>query len=178
MPLVPANCTNIPVEVIEASYPLRCERYGFVPDTGGAGESRGGLSIVRDFRLLRGEAILQVRSDRRKYLPWGLLGGMPGTPSWNFVNHDKGAKALNSKITMQIKAGDLYRHITGGGGGYGPALERMPEAVAADVRNEKLSHQTAERQYGVILRNDGTVDESATMQRRANLRSERDGTPR
>ncbi len=171
MPLVPSNCTNIPIEIIEASYPLRCEQYGFIPDTGGAGESRGGLSIVRDFRLLRGEAILQVRSDRRKFLPWGLLGGKPGTPSWNFVNPDKGAAALNSKITMQIKAGDLYRHITGGGGGYGHPTERTPENVAADVRNEKLSSHYAEREYGVVLGNDGAVDPIATSRRRAAMSS-------
>ena len=116
---MPANCTNIPIEVIEATYPLRCEQYAFVPETGGPGESRGGLSIIRDWRLLRGEVILQVRSDRRKYLPWGLAGGCPGTPSWNFVNPGPGVEAKNSKITMQLYGGDLYRHITGGGGGYG-----------------------------------------------------------
>src|SRR5690606_22598177 len=65
MALVASNCTNIPIEVIEAEYPLRCEQYAFVQDSGGAGRSRGGLALVRDFRLTVGRAILQVRSDRR-----------------------------------------------------------------------------------------------------------------
>jgi N-methylhydantoinase B len=168
MPLIPANCTNIPLEVIEATYPLRAEQYGFVPDTGGAGESRGGLSIVRDLRLLRGEAILQVRSDRRRFLPWGLCGGRPGTPSWNYVNPGPGIAPLNSKITMTIRAGDLYRHVTGGGGGYGPAWQRDPALVAADVRNEKLTPALAEREYGVVMRASTVeVDREGTARLRA-----------
>ena len=169
-PLVPANCTNIPIEVIEATYPLRCEQYAFVPETGGPGESRGGLSIIRDWRLLRGEVILQVRSDRRKYLPWGLAGGCPGTPSWNFVNPGPGVEAKNSKITMQLYGGDLYRHITGGGGGYGEPRLRDPALVADDVRNEKMSAEYAARAYGVVFEPDSIeINEMATARRRAEL---------
>src|SRR5206468_1517213 len=143
------------LEIIEASYPLRFERYGFVPDTGGAGESRGGLSIIREVQLLRGEAILQVRSDRRRFMPWGLQGGRDGTPSWNYLNRSAGSEALPSKVTMSMKAGDVYCHITGGGGGYGPPFARSPELVAEDVRDDKLSRAYAEREYGVVLPPDG-----------------------
>ena len=171
MPLLPSNCTNIPMEIIEASYPLRFERYGFVPDTGGAGTSRGGLSIVRDIRLLRGEAILQVRSDRRTFLPWGLNGGKNGTPSWNVINPETGGKPVPSKITQTIKGGDVYRHITGGGGGYGSPLLRDPDAVAEDVRDGKLTRDYVEREYGVVLVGDSlVVDLPATEQRRAQLK--------
>jgi N-methylhydantoinase B len=167
MPLIPANCTNIPIEVIEATYPLFCEQYGFVADTGGAGESRGGLSLVRDFRLLRGEAILQVRSDRRKFLPWALEGGRPGTPSWNYINPGPGVQPWPSKITTKLRGGDVYRHVTGGGGGFGRPWRRDPEQVAADVRNEKLSPAYAEREYGVVLKPGTTiVDHEATRARR------------
>ena len=168
MPLVPANCTNIPIEVIEATYPMRCEQYAFVPDTGGAGESRGGLSIVRDWRLLRGEAILQVRSDRRKYMPWGLEGGRPGTPSWNWVNPDQENAPRNSKITTTLGPDDLYRHITGGGAGYGPPCQRDPALVAEDVLNGKLTPEHVRREYGVVLEpGSERVDESATASLRA-----------
>ena len=170
MPLVPANCTNIPIEVIEATYPLRCEQYAFVPETGGAGESRGGLSIIRDWRLVRGKAILQVRSDRRKYMPWGLEGGRPGTPSWNYINPERENAPRNSKITMDLLAGDLYRHITGGGAGYGPPEQRDPALVAEDVHNEKFSREYAHREYGVILEPGTTkVDVQATAEARAGL---------
>lgn len=170
MPLIPSNCTNIPMEIIEASYPLRFEQYGFVADTGGAGRSRGGLSIVRDVRLLRGDAILQVRSDRRTFRPWGMLGGQDGTPSWNYINPDRNAPAVPSKITMNIRGGDLYRHITGGGGGYGLALERTPEEVAEDVRDEKLTRAVAKNDYGVVLQPDSfDVDQAATARLRSQM---------
>jgi N-methylhydantoinase B len=173
MPLIPSNCTNIPMEIIEATYPLRFEQYGYVADTGGAGRSRGGLSIVRDIRLLRGDAILQVRSDRRKYLPWGMLGGKDGSPSWNYVNPDRNAPAVPSKITMTINEGDLYRHVTGGGGGYGPPLERAPADVAEDVRDEKMTRRTAEHEYGVVLQSDSfEVDVTATSRLRSRMQME------
>ena len=173
MPLIPSNCTNIPLEIIEASYPLRFEQYGFVPDTGGAGRSRGGLSIVRDIRLLRGDAILQVRSDRRTFRPWGLLGGEDGTPSWNYINPEGNAPAVPSKITMTIHAGDVYRHVTGGGGGYGPARERSPASVAEDVRDEKMSPASAKSDYGVVLKPGSfDVDEIATTTLRRQLAAE------
>jgi N-methylhydantoinase B len=141
-----------------------------VADTGGAGRSRGGLSIVRDIRLLRGDAILQVRSDRRTFRPWGMLGGQDGTPSWNYINPDGNAPAVASKITMTIRGGDLYRHVTGGGGGYGPALERAPEEVAEDVRDEKLTRVVAKNDYGVVLQPDSfDVNQAATVRLRSQM---------
>ncbi len=151
MPMIPSNCTNIPIETIEANYPLRFEQYGFVPDTGGAGRSRGGLSIIRDIRLLRGEAVIQVRSDRRTFVPWGLEGGGDGTPSWNWINPELANGPVSSKITGKLRGGDLYRHITGGGGGYGRALDRDVMEVIEDVRNEKLSRAYVREYYGVVF---------------------------
>jgi N-methylhydantoinase B len=174
MPMIAANCTNIPIEVIEATYPLRCEQYGFVADTGGAGESRGGLSIIRDLRLTAGEAILQVRSDRRRFMPWPLEGGEPGTPSWNYIDPTPGSDPLPSKVTMDMKVGHLFRHVTGGGGGYGPPLRRDPQLVADDVRNEKMSRTYAQERYSVVLKpNSFEVDRPGTEQLRAAKRAAR-----
>src|SRR5918911_1738921 len=84
--------SNVPCEVVEIESPVVIERYGFASDSGGAGQFRGGLALVRDFRFVGEEAILQVRSDRRKYLPYGLDGGRPGTPSQNVLNPDREAQ--------------------------------------------------------------------------------------
>lgn len=157
MALVASNCTNIPIEVIEAEYPLRCEQYGFVPDSGGAGRSRGGLALVRDFRLTEGRAILQVRADRRKTKPWGVEGGRDGSASWNFINPQDGTEPLPSKVTTELSKGDVFRHVTGGGGGFGAPGERDPALVALDVRNGKLSPAYAEQEYGVRVGLDGKV---------------------
>src|SRR6185437_11907557 len=72
------NLANPPVEDIESTGLVRVERYGDLPDSGGPGTWRGGLSIVRERRLEREEATLQIRSDRREHRPYGLAGGEPG----------------------------------------------------------------------------------------------------
>jgi N-methylhydantoinase B len=145
-----SNLANTPIELLEAEQPIRIEQYGFVADTGGAGTYRGGLSVMRDFRILQ-EATLQIRSDRRKFRPYGLYGGKPGTPASGVLNPDTDPKEMPSKFLMTAQPGDLYRLVLAGGGGYGDPLERDPERVAADVREEKLSLDYARQEYGVVL---------------------------
>jgi N-methylhydantoinase B len=63
------NMANSPIESIEADQPLLIERYSLVADTSGAGKYRGGLGMVRDFRILADEATFQLRSDRTVFRP-------------------------------------------------------------------------------------------------------------
>ena len=164
------NYSNAPVEIVEAEQPLMIEQYGFVPDTGGAGKYRGGLAIVRKYRLLSDEGMLQVRSDRRKFLPYGLQGGKPGTPSSNVLNPTRENTTLPSKFLRNIKRDDVFRHQTAGAGGWGNPLERDPQKVLEDVINEKLTRDFAQREYGIILKGDGTsVDLAATRRLRQRM---------
>ena len=89
-----ANLGNQPVELIEADLPLRIERYGVVPDSGGAGRRRGGLAYVREYELLAPHATLTFRTDRRDHPPYGLDGGEPGAPSSNVVVSGDEAREL------------------------------------------------------------------------------------
>ena len=156
------SLANTPVELLEAEQPVRIDRYGFVPDTGGAGRYRGGLATVRDYRLLA-EATLQVRSDRRKFPPYGLDGGRPGTPAAGILNPDGERREMPSKFILSARPGDVFRMVLAGGGGYGDPLERDPERVAEDVREEKLSFGYARREYAVVLDPDTfVVDAEAT----------------
>ena len=85
------NFSNNPVEIIESEQPLLIERYGYVPDTGGAGEFRGGLAVVRDYRFEvapGADAQFLMRTDRRRFVPYGLAGGRPGRPSSNVLDPD------------------------------------------------------------------------------------------
>jgi N-methylhydantoinase B len=172
-----ANQSNIPIEMIEAEHPLRVERYALVPDSGGAGKYRGGLSMVRDFRLLSDEATLTVRSDKRRFPPYGLHGGRPGAPSFNIVNPDGDAKVLPTlfKDVFTLRRGDVFRHVLAGGGGYGPPLERDPALVLKDVRQERVTLAHARDAYGVAIFGSGDdgdlrVDAAATAALRDRMR--------
>jgi N-methylhydantoinase B len=140
----------------------------------GPGKFRGGAPFRRDYKFLAEEAILQVRSDRRTFRPYGLYGGSPGKPSMNYLNPDQGGPLLTSKVTMTIKYGDVFRHEVAGAGGWGDPLEREPGAVLKDVRNEFVSVAAARDDYGVVLLTAPLrIDEAATHALRARLRSER-----
>jgi len=138
--------------VVEVEAPVVIDEYGLVPDSGGPGRYRGGLALVRQFRFVEEEGILQVRSDRREHRPWGLAGGGPGQPSANTLLNAAGeARPLPSKFTMNIKRGDTLRHVQPGGGGYGDPLTRDPAAVREDVLDEKVTLEHARGAYGVVL---------------------------
>lgn len=172
-----ANQSNIPIELIEAEHPLRIERYGLVPDSGGPGRHRGGLAFVRDIRLLADQATLTVRSDKRRFPPFGLFGGGTGTPSVNLVNPgpDQAVLPVLTTVPVTLRRGDLYRHVSAGGGGYGDPLERGPGLVLADVRAGKVTVAHAAEAYGVVLTpgEPPSVDMAATADRRAQLRNAR-----
>lgn len=154
---------NIPVEVAESEFPIVVERYGLVPDTGGAGRYRGGLAVERAWRCLTPATSLIVRSDRARHAPYGLAGGLSGATSSNVVRHPDGSETvLPAMFSTTIEAGDVYVHRMAGGGGFGDPLERDPEAVATDVRDGKVSTGAALALYGSVVGKDGRLDDEAT----------------
>lgn len=167
-----ANQSNVPIEIIETEYPLFVERYAFVDDSGGAGRSRGGLAIVREFRLRAAEGSITVRSDKRRFPPFGLAGGGAGSPSINIINPggvDEKILPVLTVVPRTLKCGDLYRHVMASGGGYGNALERDPQRVCRDVLLGKVTVERARSDYGVVISGDPsapTVDEEATRELR------------
>ena len=169
-----ANMASHSVEVTEAEYPIECLAYELVPDREGAGRFRGGTPFRRDYRFKEEEGVLQVRSDRRDFPPYGLYGGQPGKPSRNILNPDTENRTLPSKVTMTFRRDDVFRHELAGAGGWGDPLERDPAAVLADVRNEVVTRGRAFDDYGVVIDTDTwTVDRPATRARRARLRTAR-----
>ena len=158
------NQRNIPAEVMEAEHPMELVRYGFLPDTGGAGKYRGGMSLVRDIRYLGAlPAQLQLRSDRCDHMPWGLACGEDGTPSYNLLNPGTDTeRQLKAMDTTTIKQGEIVRFVCPGAGGWGDPLERDPLAVAADVREGRLTPAYVREHYALAVAADGTLDEAAT----------------
>ena len=158
------NLSNTPVEVLETEYPILIEQYGFVEDTCGAGTFRGGLSIERHYRLLAEEAMLQLRSDRATFRPWGLQGGQPGSPSTNTLTRDGADRTLPSKVSMSLRRADVIRHQMPGAGGYGDPLERDPERVVEDVLDGRISRDFALREHRVVVSANGALDVPATAE--------------
>ncbi|MEI6039210.1 MAG: hydantoinase B/oxoprolinase family protein [Actinomycetes bacterium] len=162
-----ANLSNTPVEEMERAGLIRIDGYGYIPDTGGAGKFRGGLATFRDMTLLYGEATLRGRSDRRDFPPYGLHGGNNGSPSANILNFGEATQELlPTKPSIEVVAGTKHRHVTASGGGYGNPLERDPNLVLIDYREEKVSAAGALRDYGVVIK-DGEVDQQETQVVRA-----------
>ena len=175
VPHMGANQSNVSIEMIESDYPIRIDEYGMAPDTGGAGLHRGGLALVRQYRILSDRAILNVRSDKRKYPPHGLFGGKEGSPSINLINpgiEDRVLPVLMLQVE-KLKKGDVFRHVMSGGGGYGDPLEREPGDVLKDIIEEKVTPDHARRGYGVVIDVSGAapaVDPAATEALRADMR--------
>jgi N-methylhydantoinase B len=173
-----ANLSNQPIELIEADFPLEIGRYGLIPDSGGAGRFRGGLAAVREYRLLDGKAAMTLRSDRRNHRPYGFAEGEPGASSGNLINPGSMDETVLPPMPMEavaLRAGDVFRHASAGGGGVGDPLTREPSAVLEDVLDEKVTVAHAQAAYGVILV-EGVVDEAATERERRRRRSG-GGTP-
>jgi N-methylhydantoinase B len=157
------NMSNTPVEVLEAQHPIRIDEYGFVPDSAGAGTWRGGLGLRRRYTLLNEEATLQLRSDRMRFLPYGLAGGRPARGTRNVLNPDTEPRVMPAKFALTLRRGDVIQHDQPGGGGFGDPFARDPLRVAEDVRNEKISLDYACREHGVVIDPaTGEVDEAAT----------------
>jgi N-methylhydantoinase B len=109
------NTLNTPVEALELAYPLRIERYALRIGSGGRGRYRGGDGIIRETRVLE-DCRLSVIAERRAVAPQGEAGGESGRSGRTFLNGDE----QPAKFTRQLRAGDLLRLETPGGGGYGP----------------------------------------------------------
>lgn len=170
------NIANVPVEVIEAEGPVRVECYKFLEDTEGAGRYRGALGLVREYRLLEEEALIQLRSDRQFNAPYGLFGGHSGAPGKIIMNPRMPDEEVKpSKFIGKMKRDDVIRAEMPGSGGYGNPLERDADAVAEDVRQQKISFGKARDVYGVVVdAKNFTVNVKATEKLRAGQKSEKE----
>ena len=137
------NTENAPIEETEASYPLRIDRYGLVQDSEGAGRQRGGLGLRRDY-VGEGDLVVTVMAERSSLLAAGPVRWR--TRAAGALHRRTRAATQHrypSKFSARVPAGELMSLQLGGGGGYGPPLERDPDAVAADVASGRVSRRRA-----------------------------------
>jgi N-methylhydantoinase B len=162
------NYSNLPVEAVEAKYPLRVEEYSFVADSGGAGKYRGGMAYQKTYRFLSEDTICQWRQDRALFAPKGFQGGKDGTLARGYHTTEGRTRELK-KETFDCKKGDTVKAVLPGAAGFGDPLERDPELVLKDVRDEKVSIDAAKSHYGVAIDPETlTLDRETTERLRKN----------
>jgi N-methylhydantoinase B len=139
------NIAAVPIEMLESTHPMRFTTYALRPDSAGAGRYRGGLGLIREWQLLAGEGRYAATFDRFTRPPYGLQGGGCGATGRLLLTRAGGTQtALRSKLSdLVLHAGDTIRIETSGGGGHGPASERDPASIAADLANGYITVQPA-----------------------------------
>jgi N-methylhydantoinase B len=177
------DSSNVPTEVTESRFPFRIERLGLAVDSGGAGRYRGGLGYEKHNRMEIDTDFMCV-ADRSILSCWGVKGGKAGKPFQVTIDpggpNEREVEGLED--AAPVKAGEIIRVRTTGGGGWGDPFDRPTAEVARDVLWGKVSQAGARDDYGVILDwHEGghggdavRVDEAATQQLRATKRAERD----
>lgn len=129
------NNANIPIEMIEAQLPLTVLRYGLRQGSGGAGTRRGGLGLIREWRIDSDACYFTANMDRFDHAPFGLAGGGPAAKGMLVLRRDGAESPIPPKTdNLKLRQGDVVRLETSGGGGFGPALARDEAAVARDIR--------------------------------------------
>jgi N-methylhydantoinase B len=142
-----SNLHITPIEILESEYPCRITEFSLIPDSGGGGEFRGGLSFRRTYELLQ-DAMVTRRYDRARIPPKGLEGGADGHAS-RFViragSPDEEETPASGRYAL--KAGEKFLLECAGGGGYGDPGRRDADALAEDIAEGRVTANAAERVY-------------------------------
>ncbi|GGL29935.1 hydantoinase B/oxoprolinase family protein [Phycicoccus endophyticus] len=172
---------NLPTEFTESRFPFRVERLGLAVDSGGPGRHRGGLGYEKHIRMLRDAHFMSI-ADRSILACWGVKGGRAGRPFEVTVDlggpHERVVDALAD--AEPVRAGEVIRIRTTGGGGWGDPLERPYAEVERDLRWGKVSFEGARADYGVVAsgtREDPVLDRPASDALRERLRADRGDRP-
>ncbi|MGI9484291.1 MAG: hydantoinase B/oxoprolinase family protein [Geminicoccaceae bacterium] len=160
-----STATIPPLEILEAAYPVRFTQWALRDDSGGPGLYRGGLGAVYEIELLEEAADAFLFGERGKFPPRGVVGGGPATTNRFAYQQDDGDHAppmISKMVGIHITRGQRVRLESPGGGGYGSAFERDPEAVARDVALGFVTPTSASTAYGVVVDASGALDVAAT----------------
>lgn len=171
-----------PVEGQERLSPVITSHHALVTDSAGPGKFRGGVGVSKGGVLTdANQTVMSYCCDRSRSVTWGIEGGLPSIPQGVWLNRgtpdEKYLGALFSNVT--VGPGDTFERPSAGGGGFGDALERDPQAVLEDVIDGYVSVGRAAKDYGVVIRpidpeiDEYELDEEETTKLREELRSTR-----
>jgi N-methylhydantoinase B len=146
----------IPLELQEATLPIRIEAFSLRQDSAGAGTFRGGLGFRKVYRIL-GPCMAQTNLDRTRFPPWGVQGGKEAKPGrFTLVIHRTGEeRSIGKEKGVALEPGDLLCVETGGGGGYGAPKQRPLDLIQRDLDAGYVSAGAAAQDYAVAIGADG-----------------------
>ena len=144
-----SNLHITPIEILESEFPCRVRRFDLVPDSGGAGEWRGGLSLAREYELLEPATVIR-RFDRTRFPPNGVAGGKPGERS-RFVIHLGTPEEQDTPASgrYEMRPGERFLLHSAGGGGYGDPRKRDRAALERDIAEGYVTPEGARKDYDV-----------------------------
>lgn len=167
----------------EREAPLLTSQHEIVTDSAGPGEYRGGCGLRKGGRMLDCESsVMSYCSDRARSITWGINGGLPGIPHGVALARDGAEPEEMGTVfsNVPISPGDEFGRPSSGGGGFGDPLDRDPEAVIEDVKDDYVSIERAAKDYGVVIEEIDAdlcaydLDEEATEEKREYIRQNRD----
>ncbi|TMJ84501.1 MAG: hydantoinase B/oxoprolinase family protein [Alphaproteobacteria bacterium] len=141
-----SNLHITPIEILETEFPCRISRFELVPDTGGAGQWRGGLSLLREYELLQNATVIR-RYDKSRFPPTGLAGGKAGCGARFVIRLGTAQEAPMPSGRYEMQAGERFLLQSAGGGGYGDPPQRDAAALARDMTEGYVSAAGAKKDY-------------------------------
>ena len=170
------------IEGQERDAPLLTSQHSIVTDSAGPGEFRGGCGLRKGGRVIECEgAVLSCCTDRARSITWGINGGLPGIPHGVSLTQDGEQTEMGTVFSnYSISEGDAFVRPSSGGGGFGDPTERDPEEVIEDVKDDYVSVERAERDYGVMIEVIDPelcaykIDHEATEEKREYIRENRE----
>ena len=155
--LYPTSAANTAIEVFEARVPVLVEEKTFLTDSGGAGQSRGGLGQRVRFRKLYDDGLPTLAAlfpeGAKAVLP-GLAGGQPGCRAFAGVRRPDGSllRDCGAGELVSLTGPDQVAEIVfAGGAGYGDPRHRTAQKVAADLQEGRITKTAARDVYGAAL---------------------------
>lgn len=179
-------------EMSEFLYPILTLWRREEPDSGGPGRHRGGVSAsmaIAPYGTSLPIGLILASAGKAVAQNSGLAGGYPGNTGLEVLVRDSDVMSQLAAGTLpaelaeldgrtelgpcyahsHVAPGEVFYMFWQGGGGYGDPLLREPAAVATDIREDKVTPQSAETVYGVVLDESGSPNQDATFERRQQL---------
>ena len=148
----PYNVRDVSIEWSEMEAPIIYEARELIPDSGGAGEFRGGLGQELKLRAQEGHVakgkplVLSGSAGRMRFPPQGLLGGQSG--SFGVISVNGEPIAPTSSPEVSFNAGDIISLKLPGGGGHGDPAKRDTSRTRSDLVAGYVTPTGARNDYG------------------------------